>query len=281
MLRELAIQLFFAKTQRLAQKYSQKLGLMLGPLWTNTGPRTSKPSGVKGSTGNLLSFSTTVSLSCRVSGPSLTSWFILTCQVAYLCCLDLKKAALPDIHDPLTGQSPSHLVGHQARSRANCPCWGTHSLNSFAVVSQAEIQVRVCQPSSDVNNIRHSGILWIFTWVTYNYRKIKIICKEKPKMVTTINILKYPFPSYLYAHPFYKHYIYYAYYFKFLFVSLINHLHKHHSMSYLEIYWYWIIEYSLILWIYYNLFNQFPILGYLDYTQVFYILKIVEGIVFI
>lgn len=29
MLRELAVHLFFAKTQRLAQKYTQKLGLML------------------------------------------------------------------------------------------------------------------------------------------------------------------------------------------------------------------------------------------------------------
>lgn len=57
--------------------------------------------------------------------------------------------------------------------------------------------------------------------------------------------------------------------FYFCLYHLLTILYEHHYMSSLEIYWYLITEEYLILWIYYNLFNQFPILGYLDCTQFF------------
>ena len=55
----------------------------------------------------------------------------------------------------------------------------------------------------------------------------------------------------------------------FCFYQLLIIFHEHHSMLCLEIYRHLIIEYCLILWICYNLFNQFPILESLDYIQFF------------
>ena len=88
-----------------------------------------------------------VSLSCRASGPTHRSKFVLfNCQTAPLHSSlsrpDPRRVVLvprSDVHCSRVGQRPSHLLGHWICPWVSCPSPGTYFWNSLALISWADL----------------------------------------------------------------------------------------------------------------------------------------------